>query len=123
MTFRNFSGNMYISNKNERKENMSRLHELLDTVDSVAGVETKIGYADTLIWDLLLDYDGIDLEKMREKVSVELPRIMTFLNIVNDYILDSKEKLNEIIKELNRICDEVKKEENFPGIVNRDKVA
>lgn len=102
---------------------MSRLHELLDTVDSVGEVETKIGYADTLIWDLLLDYDGIDLERMREKVSLELPKIMTFLNIVNDYILDSKEKLNEIIKELDRICDEVKKEEKVYDIANRDKAS
>lgn len=102
---------------------MSRLHELLDTVDSVGEVETKIGYADTLIWDLLLDYDGIDLERMREKVSLELPKIMTFLNIVNDYILDSKEKLNEIIKELDHICDEVKKEEKVYDIANRDKAS
>ena len=102
---------------------MSRVHELNDSIDNVAEVEIKITYADTLICELIQDYDGIDIEKMREKVSCELPRIMTFLNIIFDYVSDSKYKINEIEKELRRICDEVKKEDKFFPMTGGDKVA
>jgi len=123
MTFEYTFDKMCISRKNERKVKMSRIHELNDAIDNVGEVGTKIGYADTLMSDLIQDYDGIDIEEMRKKVSWELPRIMTFLNIIFDYVSDSKHKINEIEKELSRICDEVKKEENFSPITNRDKVA
>ena len=123
MTSENFFDKMIILSKRKRKIKMSRIHELNNAIDNVGEVGMKIGYADTLIRDLIEEYDGRDLEKMRTKASWELPKIMTFLNIIFDYVSDSKLKINEIEKELSRICDEVKKEQKFSPITNRDKVA
>lgn len=92
---------------------MSRVHQINNTIDSIGEVETNLDYAQTLVWELIEDYGYTDLEKMRTKISWELPRVQTFLNIILDYCYAAKVKSAEIMQELNKVCDEIKVEEGF----------
>lgn len=88
---------------------MQILRQINDTIDNIGDIENKLNYTGVLVGNLLDDYDGIDLEEMRKKISWELPRVQAFLNIIFDYCHAAKEKSNETLVELDKLADEIKK--------------
>lgn len=63
--------------------------------------ELSIGKIRVLVDDLIQDYNMYDVEKMREKLRYEAPRVMAFLEIVFDYVVSTDEDIKSIQEELH----------------------
>lgn len=69
--------------------------------DRLMDSELSIGKARVLVDDLIQDYNMRDQIKMGEKLQLEAPRVMAFLEIIFDYVVSTHEEIKAIEEELD----------------------
>jgi hypothetical protein len=60
---------------------------------------------------------------IRKKISWELPKVQVQLNVIFDYCYSAKMKTTETILELEKICDDLKAEEEDTNKMTNKMVA
>lgn len=76
--------------------------------DRLMETEFSISKARVLVDDLLQDYNMNDQRKMGEKLQLEAPRVMAFLEIAFDYVISTHEDIKAIQEELHAQTTELR---------------
>lgn len=89
--------------------NLEELRMKKKFLDKLDNSEINMGKVRTLVGDLLEEYNMYDPRKTAEKLQYEASRVMTYLDIVFDYVIDIDNDLRAIqkefdIKELRKLC-------------------
>ncbi|MBB2184773.1 hypothetical protein H0486_18110 [Lachnospiraceae bacterium MD1] len=102
-------------------EELRMKNEFSEKLDNA---EMNLDKVRTLVGDLLEEYNMYDPRKTAEKLQYEASRVMTYLEIVFDYVIDThndiaaiQEELHTRSKNLRKLCVASGELERTPGEV------
>lgn len=69
--------------------------------DRIIGISVDTEKARTVLCNLINDYSMGDLEEMGKKLKLEAPTVITLIQIAFDYVVNTDDEINTILKELS----------------------